>query len=77
MKYSDFLHESEVKHNTISYNLLTPKPLKGKSLKPEKIKVDAAKALSLLAPYTYIRVCLLYTSPSPRDKSSSRMPSSA
>ena len=41
MKYSDFLHESEVKHNTISYNLLTPKPLKGKSLKPEKIKVDA------------------------------------
>ena len=55
MKYSDFLHESEVKHNTISYNLLTPKPLKGKSLKPEKIKVDAAKALSLLAPYTYIR----------------------
>ena len=38
MKYSDFLHESEVKHNTISYNLLTPQPLKGKSLKPEKIK---------------------------------------
>ena len=56
MKYSDFLHESEVKHNSISYNLLTPKPAKGKSLKPEKIKVDAAKAISLLAPYTYVRV---------------------
>ena len=56
MKYSDFLHESEVKHNTISYNLLTPKPVKGKSLKPEKIKVDASKAISLLAPYTYVRV---------------------
>ena len=56
MKYSDFLHESEVKHNTISYDLLTPKPAKGKSLKPEKIKVDAVKASSLLAPYTYIRV---------------------
>ena len=56
MKYSDFLHESEVKHNTISYNLLTPKPVKGKSLKPEKIKVDAGKAISLLAPYTYVRV---------------------
>ena len=39
MKYSDFLHESEVKHRSISYNLLTPKPSKGKSLKPEKIKV--------------------------------------
>ena len=56
MKYSDFLHESEVKHNTISYNLLTPKLVKGKSLKPEKIKVDASKAISLLAPYTYVRV---------------------
>ena len=28
MKYSDFVHESEIKHNTISYDLLTPKPLK-------------------------------------------------
>ena len=54
MKYSDFLHESEVKHNSISYNLLTPKPAKGKSLKPEKIKVDAAKAISLLAPLTHM-----------------------
>ena len=26
---------------------------------------------------TYAETCLLYTSPSPRDKSSSRMPSSA
>ena len=27
--------------------------------------------------YTYLRGCLLYTSPSPRDVRSSRMPSSA
>ena len=27
--------------------------------------------------FTYIKVCLLYTSPSPRDLSTSRMPSSA
>ena len=27
--------------------------------------------------YTYVWVCLLYTSPSPRDLSTSRMPSSA
>ena len=27
--------------------------------------------------YTWLRSCLLYTSPSPRDLSSSRMPSSA
>ena len=27
--------------------------------------------------YTWIKVCLLYTSPSPRDYAASRMPSSA
>ena len=56
MKYSDFIHESEIKHRTISYNLLTPVPKKGESLKPEKIKVGPAKALSLLGPYTYTRI---------------------
>jgi uncharacterized membrane protein (DUF485 family) len=56
MKYSEFLHESEVKHRSISYNNLTPKPSKGKSLKPGKINVGAAKAISLLAPYTYVRI---------------------
>ena len=56
MKYSEFLHESEVKHRSISYNNLTPKPIKGKTLKREKIKVGPAKAISLLAPYTYVRI---------------------
>ena len=56
MKYSEFLHESEVNHKSISYNNLTPKPSKGKSLKPGKIKVGPAKAISLLAPYTYVRI---------------------
>ena len=36
MKYSEFLNESEVKHRSISYNNLTPKPSKGKTLKSEK-----------------------------------------
>ena len=56
MKYSDFLHESEIKHRSISYDHLTPVPKKEKSLKPEKIKVGPAKAVSLLAPYTYVRI---------------------
>ena len=56
MKYSEFLHESEVNHKSISYNNLTPKPSKSKSLKPGKIKVGPAKAISLLAPYTYVRI---------------------
>ena len=30
-----------------------------------------------LAPYSFFNHCLLYTSPSPRDLSTSRMPSSA
>ncbi len=56
MKYSDFLHESEINHKSISYNLLTPRPSKGKSLKPQKIKVGPVKALSLVGPYTLTRV---------------------
>ncbi len=46
MKYSDFLHESEVKHNTISYDLLTPKPAKGLATtigKPEVFCIDKAR----------------------------------
>ena len=58
MKFSDYIHESEIKHRTISYNLLTPKPLKGDSnaLKPKRIKIGLFKALTLLAPYTSVRV---------------------
>ncbi len=58
MKYSDYIHESEIKHKTISYNLLTPKPVRNdpESLKPKKIKVGPLKALSLLAPYTSVRI---------------------
>lgn len=58
MKFSDYIHESEIKHRTISYNLLTPKPMKGDSnaLKPKRIKIGLFKALTLLAPYTSVRV---------------------
>ena len=56
MKYSDFVHESEIKHNTISYDLVTPKPLKSGEVKQDKIKIDFPKAISLLAPYTYVRI---------------------
>ena len=44
-----------------------------KTVKPEKD--FTAKELILLAEMKY--PCLLYTSPSPRDSTSSRMPSSA
>ncbi len=58
MKYSDFVHESEIRHRSISYNILTPKPDKsGKvSFKSEKINVGFFKALNLLVPYTSSRI---------------------
>ena len=58
MKYSDYIHESEIKHRTISYNLLTPKPIASDpdALKAKKIKVGPIKALSLVGPYTSVRI---------------------
>ena len=38
---------------------------------------DIEKALDLLRSNSALKACLLYTSPSPRDTMSSRMPSSA
>ena len=38
---------------------------------------ELVKLRRLLGLFTYFYVCLLYTSPSPRDLSTSRMPSSA
>ena len=41
-------------------------------------KLDiVAVAEGKLVPSTYVKICLLYTSPSPRDRTRSRMPSSA
>ena len=58
MKFSDYLHESEIKHRTLSYNLITPRPdiNDSDSLKPKKIKIGFTKGLSLIIPYTSERV---------------------
>jgi hypothetical protein len=52
------MHESEIKHNSISYNLLTPKPDANdpNALKAKKISVGPIKALALLGPYTSVRI---------------------
>ena len=41
MKFSDYIHESEIKHRSLSYNLLTPKPEKNNpdALKPKRLKL--------------------------------------
>ena len=41
------------------------------------LKIISAKTAELFAAATKVGACLLYTSPSPRDLSTSRMPSSA
>ena len=40
-------------------------------------KTEIARRLARLANAPFVKVCLLYTSPSPRDVEESRMPSSA
>jgi hypothetical protein len=58
MRYSQFLTETTVGHQTISYNLLTPKPVDGDpdALKPKKIEITPARVVDLLGPYTYVRI---------------------
>ena len=49
---------------------------KGKSFMPEDDRVRIIQALAVVDT-TFLSICLLYTSPSPRDRTRSRMPSSA
>ena len=51
------------------------KPIQTKEQKDQKLLIDVMKPLPKPIPKKI--VCLLYTSPSPRDLSTSRMPSSA
>ena len=49
----------------------------GLSLADGLIRTGSAKRVLLITAETYSKFCLLYTSPSPRDATLSRMPSSA
>ena len=44
---------------------------------PESFWGEQGQRLEWMKPYTKVKNCLLYTSPSPRDRQKSRMPSSA
>jgi hypothetical protein len=58
MRYSQYLAQTTVKHKTVSYNDLTPKPVKGDpgALKPQKIKMTLKSVGNLLGPYSYSRI---------------------
>ena len=62
-------------HATGKFDVLTGKQKASKSNAPSYTKVFADSLLNHAAHDT--KICLLYTSPSPRDATLSRMPSSA
>ena len=63
--------DTELKEITsIFYRILIPRPIAW-------VSTISKKGIDNLAPFSFYGGCLLYTSPSPRDEQSSRMPSSA
>ena len=58
MRYSHYLAQTNVSYKTVSYNMLTPKPVDGdpNALKPKKINVTFKSAVDLLGPYSYVRI---------------------
>ena len=58
MRYSQYLAQTNVSYKTVSYNMLTPKPVDGdpNALKPKKINVTFKSAVDLLGPYSYVRI---------------------
>ena len=78
--YSDML---PIGPDTTKYRLLTKEGVSVEKLGDKQFLHVTAEALTLLTETAmhdishYLRSCLLYTSPSPRDRQKSRMPSSA
>ena len=62
------------KRNTAKFDEINGYLIQGKIISPEQEKVFLEEMVNSSQLYKY---CLLYTSPSPRDRTRSRMPSSA
>ncbi|CAI8200028.1 MAG: Uncharacterised protein [Alphaproteobacteria bacterium] len=58
LRYSSVLRSNAVRHREISYNELTPKPVRGKkdSLKPQRLRLGFEQTMALLMPYSGVRV---------------------
>ena len=58
LRYSSVLRSNAVRHREISYNQLTPKPVRGKkdSLKPQRLRLGFEQTMALLMPYSGVRV---------------------
>ena len=71
-KISIMLEECDLDYKVVPVNLG-----KGDQFKPDFLKISPNNRMPVIVDHTNIIDCLLYTSPSPRDLSTSRMPSSA
>ena len=67
---------TKVNKNLIGDSALDSDKIANNSIGSDEI-LDNTITNADISPQASISTCLLYTSPSPRDKSSSRMPSSA
>ena len=58
LRYSSVLRSNAVRHREISYNKLTPRPVRGKkdSLKPQRLRLSFEQTMALLMPYSGVRV---------------------
>ena len=54
-KYSQFLEVATIRHRSVSYDELTPKP-DSKGVIPGKIKINLQQAFELMAPYCGVRI---------------------
>ena len=83
VNYDKVRHETSVDQSDrqVPYNLRQSGPTKVEMLISTRVRKSPYWHLSMKAgcwrATVYNRICLLYTSPSPRDYAASRMPSSA
>ena len=73
MTFTDMLRDAERQHDSMLCVGLDPDPAKF----PTPYRGDASKIGDFCCAIVDATACLLYTSPSPRDRTRSRMPSSA
>ena len=79
-EYLDFEKEVKAfckKYDGVTFIDASKNPLASSSSKKKKIQVTRSEWQKILIEQGYFASCLLYTSPSPRDATLSRMPSSA
>ena len=56
LKYSEYLDAVAVKHRTLSYNSISPKPEPGTGGALPRIKLSFSEVVELLAPYCGVRI---------------------